>query len=574
MARKIVRTILQSLVFLCLLLLTIFLLDTRYLPGRLLPTSLHNRLPQHHHHHPGYLITDITVVTCGKLLGTTPCSLKAGSIGGGTGSKTAVSGEGESDWIRIEKDIYLKESWVTQGYVFFRRIKEEEYEPSDDPKKGVRVVVEVRAGGKNKPEDSPEGGVWESRPGGLWIRLARKVTSEAVTAVDLLFGPDAVDPRPGWTLDSRSLDFGELDPRITIRRGDPTEMKIVRPVVRMNKDGKLKILQVSDMHLSTGLGKCRDAEPEETRNGCEADPRTLEFVERMIDEEQASLVVLSGDMVNGETANDVQTAIFKFADLLIRKKIPYAAILGNHDNEGNLRREQVIDIIRSLPYSLTERGPDLGPVDANGENAGGYGNYVVEVLASKSDHSAVSLWMFDTHGYSPDKKQFRGYNWVQESQINWFKKEFEARKEAHSKYSYIHLDLAFIHIPLPEYRTNTNPILGQWLERVTAPSYNSGFRTVLSQKGVRIVSAGHDHANDFCMLDGQTANDKIWMCYAGASGFGGYGGYGGLQRKVRVWEVDGPLGRVRSWKRLEWPRGSKERVDDQVLMDGGHLNGG
>ena|SRR5690606_7874825 len=128
-------------------------------------------------------------------------------------------------------------------------------------------------------------------------------------------------------------------------------------------------------------------------------------------------------------------------------------------------------------------------------------------------------------------------------------------------------------IPLPEYRTSTNPILGQWLERVTAPNYNSGLRAALAEKGIKVVSAGHDHANDFCMLDG-LGNDQIWMCYAGASGFGGYGGYGGLQRKVRVWEVDGSLGRVRSWKRVEWPKENRERIDDQVLVDGGRLNGG
>jgi hypothetical protein len=143
--------------------------------------------------------------------------------------------------------------------------------------------------------------------------------------------------------------------------------------------------------------------------------------------------------------------------LLIRKKIPYAAILGNHDNEGNLNREQSIAIMSSLPYSLTESGPKLGPLDAKGEQAGGYGNYVVEILAAKSDNSAVSLWLFDTHGYSPDKKKFRGYNWVQQSQIDWFKNEFEARKEAHAKYSYIHLDLAFIHVSHP-YSLRVSPL--------------------------------------------------------------------------------------------------------------------
>lgn len=307
MARKIVRTTLQAITFLILLLLTIFLLDTRYLPGRLLPTSIHNRLPQHHHHHPGYLITDITVVTCSKFLNSDPCTLKAPSIGGGTGSSVVVAGEGESDWIRINKDLYLGKSWVTQGYIFFRRIKEDEYEPTDVPGKGVRVVAEVRAGTKEKPADSPEGGIWESRSGGLWVRMIRKVTSEAVTAVDILFGPDAVDPRPGWELDSRAIDVGSEGARVTIRRGDPSERKIEKPKVRMRKDGTFRILQVSDLHLSTGLGKCRDPAPEETAKGCEADPRSLEFVERVLDEEQIGLVVLSGDMVNGETAEDAQT---------------------------------------------------------------------------------------------------------------------------------------------------------------------------------------------------------------------------------------------------------------------------
>lgn len=127
-------------------------------------------------------------------------------------------------------------------------------------------------------------------------------------------------------------------------------------------------------------------------------------------------------------------------------------------------------------------------------------------------------------------------------------------------------------IPLPEYRA-PNPILGSYLERVTAPNYNSGLRQALSENGVKVVSAGHDHANDFCALDGK-GKQRMWLCYAGAAGFGGYGGYGGLKRKVRVWEVNGSMGRIRSWKREEWPVGSKTRLDEQVLVDGGQFQGG
>ena len=65
----------------------------------------------------------------------------------------------------------------------------------------------------------------------------------------------------------------------------------------------------------------------------------------------------------------------------------------------------------------------------------------------------------------------------------------------------IHMDMAFIHIPLPEYRHQSNRIIGEWREGVTAPYYNSGFRDALVEEGVLVVSAGHDHANDYCSLE-------------------------------------------------------------------------
>lgn len=96
---------------------------------------------------------------------------------------------------------------------------------------------------------------------------------------------------------------------------------------------------------------------------------------------------MSGDQVNGETAPDAQTAIFKFAELFVKRKIPYATILGNHDDEGNLSREDVMEITSALPYSVSERGPQLGEkiLDAKGREGyeGGVGNYHIEVLAHK-----------------------------------------------------------------------------------------------------------------------------------------------------------------------------------------------
>lgn len=142
----------------------------------------------------------------------------------------------------------------------------------------------------------------------------------------------------------------------------------------------------------------------------------------------------------------------------------------------------MMSLMESLPYSLSESGPST--ID-------GIGNYVLEVLApGTSQHSALSLYLLDTHGYSPDERQFRGYDWVKESQINWFKETSHLNKQKHKPYTKIHMDMAFIHIPLPEYKNPDNLIVGAWKEPPTAPGFNSGFRDVLAEEGILVVSCG------------------------------------------------------------------------------------
>lgn len=224
----------------------------------------------------------------------------------------------QKKWHRIEKDLYLGSGWVSKAYVHIKRKREEEL-TSDD-----KVIVDVRTG-KLDPamgEKAQASEKWESRPAGVWVKRSLKRhasdSKQAVTAVDILFGSDAVEPRPGWELVKNGalhLDTARdsKDPRLSIRRGAPH--KFEKPIPKIRKDGKFKIMQISDLHLSTGLGACRDPEPKGANGGhCDADPRTLDFVERVLDEEKPDMVVLSGDQVNGDTSPDVQSV--RFADTL------------------------------------------------------------------------------------------------------------------------------------------------------------------------------------------------------------------------------------------------------------------
>lgn len=371
----------------------------------------------------------------------------------------------------------------------YQRKREEDLHDTD------KVVVDLRISTVDpnsvKDKSSSLSGEWEARPGGIWLKRSSEPhvsdSKNALTSLDILFGADAVDPRPKWEVKDTPILLNsrteQTEARITVRRGVPPTIK--KPVPRINESDRFKIMQAADLHLSTGTGTCRDPVPEERVPGekCEADPRTMEFVEKLLDEEKPDLVVFSGDEVNGETSKDAQSAVFKFVKPLVERKIPYVVIFGNHDDEGNLNREQLMDLLKDLPYSLSSAGP---------EDIDGVGNYVIEVLGrSTTHHSALTLYLLDTHSYSPDERQFRGYDWIKPSQIRWFKDTSQGLKKKHDQYTHMHMNMAFIHIPLPEYRgDDIRPWKGNWREAPTAPAFNSGFMDALVEENVLFVSCG------------------------------------------------------------------------------------
>lgn len=584
MTRRITRTLGQLGAFIVLVVILVYLADSRF---RVLPNSIHQAFPSHH---AGSVITDVQITVCSTANPFSTCRLDP------------------EKWHRIEKDLYLHAGWLKSAWLHVQRKKEEELTTDDKVIVGIRIS-RLDPGVSEKGQQAER---WESRSGGIWILRSSKRhdsdSDKAVTAVDVLFGADAIDPRPSWSLAQTPLLIetkpdGHV-PRLSFRQGRPkTEHKEIVP--RVGKDGRFKILQVSDAHLSTGTGVCRDAIDASGNPipNCEADPRTLDFVETVLDDEKPDLVVLTGDQIEGPLAPDSQSAIFKIAAPLIERSIPYAAIFGNHDDEGalSLSRTAQMGLMQTLPFSLSQLGP---------ESVDGVGNYYVEVLGhGPSQPSAITLYMLDTHGLSPDEKHYPGYDWLKQSQIDWFRSTAQGLKKAHAKYNRIHMNLAFIHIPLPEYAEGGLIVAaGNSTEGVTAPGFNSHFYDALAEEGVVAVGCGHDHVNDYCALrplqqqtEGTQAASLIadaikgtpraettsegrqqshsnkdkphlgpWMCYAGGSGFGGYGGYGGYHRRVRVWEFDTNAGRIVTWKRVECcGEETRRKIGELVIVDGG-----
>ena len=118
-------------------------------------------------------------------------------------------------------------------------------------------------------------------------------------------------------------------------------------------------------------GACRDT----SLVPCDdSDNLTNSLLGHVLDVEKPDLVVFTGDQLNGQgTSWDPKSVLAKFAVEVTDRKIPWAAVFGNHDEEnGDVKAEQ-IKMMQALPYSLVE--PGLGSIH-------GVGNYVLKVKSA------------------------------------------------------------------------------------------------------------------------------------------------------------------------------------------------
>ena len=231
-------------------------------------------------------------------------------------------------WHRIEKELYLYTSQQS-AWLYVAIANEEELAAED------LLVMDIRVG---EPPSNPG---WESRPGGIWVlrsKFSGKI-EQAVTEVDVLFGIDAVDPRPQWALMRSSLQLN-AQPKIPVARlsilhGRAKPRPDARAALRVGKDGKFKIVQISDTHMVTGVGVCKDAIDAYGKNlpQSEADPLTVAFIGKILDIEKPDLVILTGDQLHHDIS-DSQSALFKVVAPIIERSNPFAAVFGNHDSEG------------------------------------------------------------------------------------------------------------------------------------------------------------------------------------------------------------------------------------------------
>lgn len=291
--------------------------------------------------------------------------------------------------------------------------------------------------------------------------------------------------------------------------------------LRFDKEGKFKIAQFTDVHLTPG--------------NQDSETRVPQMIAKVVEAENPDLLVFTGDIVTAKPAMEGWKFIAEMCDKI---GVPYAVTMGNHDPEMTTR-DSIYTFLLTQPLFVGEKGP---------EDIAGMGNYVLPVLASDGSFNPAALvYCMDSNDYSPDQEKYGYYGWIEHSQIAWYREQskkfttFNGGKPLPA--------VAYFHIALPESRTammeqrmkaemakakaeggNPREIMQKMRQMNSRGGVNSGlFAAFVEQQDVLGVFAGHTHE-----LDHVNEYRGIALGYGRVSG---YEAYGRNERGTRIVEL-------------------------------------
>ena len=268
--------------------------------------------------------------------------------------------------------------------------------------------------------------------------------------------------------------------------------------LEFRKNKTFKIAQFTDLHLdlkSSGFSV------------------TTETIKNVLETEKPDLAILTGDVVVAVPALEGWKELAK---VFAASKLPWAVTLGNHDGEPQVTRDEIFELLVSLPYFVGSKGPELT----------GCGNYDLPVKSSHTRKVAAVIYCFDSNDYCKDEK-FGRYDCIHDDQIGWYTKTSEHYQKGNNRTPVP--SLAFFHIPLIEYKNLVaeGKVIGESRETVSSSEINSGlFTAFVNKKDIMGLFVGHDHNDNYV---------GIWKNIV--LGFGevtGADGYGELERGSRI----------------------------------------
>ena len=187
-------------------------------------------------------------------------------------------------------------------------------------------------------------------------------------------------------------------------------------VLKFNADKKFKIVQFTDVHWVPG-----DSASEEA----------AERMNEVLDVEKPDLVIYTGDLVFGKPASE---ALSKALEPVVSRRLPFAVTWGNHDDEQDMTRIELLEYIKDMPGNLTSTTAGISGVT----------NYVLPLKSEDGKKDAA----------------FPEYN--------------EAAQDENAL------------------------LIGTRKEKACAPLINTGlYAAMLNAGDIMATFVGHDHVNDY-----------------------------------------------------------------------------
>jgi len=252
------------------------------------------------------------------------------------------------------------------------------------------------------------------------------------------------------------------------------------------------------------------------------DPKALNYVKGIINDENPDLILLDGDNVSV----NYRLTYPKLISLFDSTNIPWAPIFGNHEGDfGTKSKYWQANQFDKSSNCLFKFGP---------KGFDGAGNYVVNILNNSDEliHSYIMMDCVYKNNYAVTDKQKEWFNWICDGLSSCTSKT--------TNYS----ATIMIHVPLPEIADGT-VLSGEKHEKFCVSNQNNFFEIIKNQSLIDGTISGHDHTNNLI-----TEYEGKYLCY-------------GLTTTKKIYGTDS----ISGYSKMSFKSDSGEREQTYLIED-------
>lgn len=242
----------------------------------------------------------------------------------------------------------------------------------------------------------------------------------------------------------------------------------------------LKVLQLTDLHINGALDM----------------PTTFSTIKKIVYTTKPDLVVFTGDIFSSGSSKKY---VDRFVNFVEKLKLPWAAVLGNHDDETPYSLTELSNIIEYADNSLFETGnlQDL------------YGNYYYNIKFA--DQNIFQFIFMDSRSLGFTQQSIAFYNSVVESSkaIN--------SGVALNNFLFSHIPLPEVRMAIQQYKNNATLGMGVIREEACVQHDIGFYDVIIHYNSTKTLIFGHDHVNN-----AKIKYNGIDFCYGVKTGISSY----------------------------------------------------